>query len=67
MEIDIELEEVESLHVEPLMDEAGHEVIGTRIRNQPVNLLPKHFWKMQFGSVLRAGAVPASGGPLQRK
>ena len=48
MEIDIELEEVESLHVQPLMDEAGHEVIRTRISNQPVNLLPKHFWKMQF-------------------
>ena len=38
MQLGIELEEVQSLHVQPLMHEAGNELIGTRIGQEAAHL-----------------------------
>ena len=37
----VELEEVESLHVEPLVEEAGDKFVGTRIGNKSIDLTPE--------------------------
>ena len=35
---DIELEEIQSLHVQPLMSETGNEVVRSRVVNQAIHL-----------------------------
>ena len=39
MKLGIELEEVQPLHVQPLMHKAGNKLIGTRIGQQAAHLL----------------------------
>ena len=41
MQLSIELEKVQSLHVQPLMHKAGNELIGTLIGQQAAHLLPQ--------------------------
>ena len=38
MSFDIKLEEIQSLHVQPLMSEAGNEVVCSRVLNQTIHL-----------------------------
>ncbi len=40
MSLDIKLEEIQSFHVQPLMSEAGNEVMRSRVLNQAVHLCP---------------------------
>ena len=41
MSFDIKLEEIQSLHVQPLMSETGNEVVCSRVLNQAIHLSPQ--------------------------